>query len=192
MHDLAEGYLYSMHMVQHLMFTLVAAPLLIAGTPAWLWRALLRPRPVFVVWRFLTRPVVALILFNGLLLFTHWPELVEASVGSAWVHFTLHTLILGSAIVMWWPVMSPLPELPALAPPAQMLYLFVQSIAPDGPGVVPDVRAHAALPRVRDVPPDLGHVGAHRPARGRARHEDRRRADPVGVHRDDLLPLARA
>ncbi len=133
MHDLSEGYLYSMHMVQHLVFTLVSAPLLIAGTPAWMWRALLRPRPVFVVWRFLTRPVVALILFNGLLLFTHWPELVEASVGSEWVHFTLHTLILGSAIVMWWPVLSPLVELPSLAPPAQMLYLFVQSIAPTIP-----------------------------------------------------------
>ena len=41
-HDLAEGYLYSAHMVQHLVFTLVAAPLLIAGTPAWMWRAVLR------------------------------------------------------------------------------------------------------------------------------------------------------
>ena len=133
MHDLSEGYLYSMHMVQHLVFTLVSAPLLIVGIPAWMWRALLRPRPVLVVWRFLTRPVVALILFNGLLLFTHWPELVEASVGSEWVHFTLHALILGSAIVMWWPVLSPLVELPALAPPAQMLYLFVQSIAPTIP-----------------------------------------------------------
>ena len=72
-HDLAEGYLYSIHMVQHMLFTLVAPPLLIAGIPAWMWRMLLRPRPLFVAFRFLTRPVVALILFNGLLLFTHWP-----------------------------------------------------------------------------------------------------------------------
>lgn len=133
MHDLAEGYLYSMHMVQHLVFTLVAAPLLIAGIPAWMWRALLRPRPVFVVWRFLTRPVVALITFNGLLLFTHWPEMVDASVGSELTHFTLHALILGSAIVVWWPIMSPLVALPALSPPAQMMYLFIQSLAPTIP-----------------------------------------------------------
>src|SRR5918995_7435192 len=45
-HDLAEGYLYSAHMVQHMVFTLVAAPLLIAGTPAWMWRAVLSPRPL--------------------------------------------------------------------------------------------------------------------------------------------------
>ena len=132
-HDLAEGYLYSAHMVQHMVFTLVAAPLLIAGAPAWMWRAVLSPRPVFVAFRFLTRPVVALILFNGLLLFTHWPEVVKAAVTSEPTHFTLHVLLFGSAIVVWWPVMSPLVELPALAPPAQMMYLFVQSFAPTIP-----------------------------------------------------------
>jgi putative membrane protein len=132
-HDLAEGYLYSAHMVQHMVFTLVAAPLLVAGTPAWMWRTVLSPRPVFVAFRFLTRPVVALIAFNGLLLFTHWPEVVEASVGSELTHFTLHVLLFGSAIVVWWPVMSPLVELPALTPPAQMMYLFAQSLAPTIP-----------------------------------------------------------
>ena len=45
-HDLAERYLYIMHMTQHMLFTLVAAPLLIAGMPAWMRRALLAPRPV--------------------------------------------------------------------------------------------------------------------------------------------------
>ena len=132
-HDLAEGYLYSAHMVQHMVFTLVAAPLLIAGIPAWMWRTVLSPRPVFVAFRFFTRPVVALIVFNGLLLFTHWPEVVEASVGSELTHFTLHVLLFGSAIVVWWPVMSPLVELPALTPPAQMMYLFAQSLAPTIP-----------------------------------------------------------
>ena len=133
MHDLAEGYLYSMHMVQHMVFTLVAAPFLIAGIPAWMWRTVLSPRPVFVVFRFFTRPVVALIVFNGLLVFTHWPAVVAASVGSELTHFTLHVLIVTSAIVMWWPVMSPLVEMPALTPPGQMLYLFAQSITPTIP-----------------------------------------------------------
>lgn len=132
-HDLAEGYLYSVHMAQHLLFTLVAPPLLIAGTPAWMWRDILRPRWLFLAFRFLTRPIVALILFNGLLLFTHWPEVVDASVRSELTHFSLHVLLFGSAILVWWPVMSPLVELPALTPPAQMIYLFVQSLAPTIP-----------------------------------------------------------
>jgi putative membrane protein len=133
MHDLAERSLYSIHMVQHLLYTLVAAPLLIAGIPAWLWRDLLRPRAIGAIFGFLTRPVVALIAFNGILLFTHWPEVVDAAIHSEWIHFGLHVLLVGSAVVMWWPVMSPLPERPALAPPAQMLYLFLQSLAPTIP-----------------------------------------------------------
>ena len=132
-HDLAEGYLYSAHMAQHLLFTLVAPPLLIAGMPAWMWRDILRPRWLFLAFRFLTRPIVALILFNGLLLFTHWPEVVDASVRSELTHFSLHVLLFGSAILVWWPVMSPLVELPPLTPPAQMIYLFVQSLAPTIP-----------------------------------------------------------
>ena len=79
-HDLAEGYLYSMHMVQHMLFTLVAAPLLVAGMPAWMWRAVLRPAPLRAVWAFLARPLVPSLVFNGVLLFTHWPEVVSLSV----------------------------------------------------------------------------------------------------------------
>jgi putative membrane protein len=132
-HDLAERYLYSVHMVQHLLFTLVAPPLLLAGMPVWVVRAVLRPRWLRSLWAFLTRPVVALVVFNGLLLLTHWPEVVTASVGNEWLHFGLHTVLFTSAVVMWWPVMSPLPELPALSPPGQMMYLFLQSLAPTIP-----------------------------------------------------------
>jgi len=132
-HDLAEGYLYSVHMLQHMLFTLVAPPLLIAGIPAWMWRRLLRPRPLFVAFRFLTRPVVALVLFNGLLLFTHWPEIVRISVTSELAHFSLHLALFSAAMIAWWPVMSPLVELPSLSPPGQIMYLFIQSLAPTIP-----------------------------------------------------------
>jgi len=132
-HDLAERYLYSMHMVQHLLFTLVAPPLLLAGIPAWMMRSVLRPKPVRDLWRFLTRPVVALIVFNVVLLFTHWPVVVDRAVGNELTHFSLHLLLVASAAAMWWPVMSPLPEMPVLTPPGQMMYLFLQSLAPTIP-----------------------------------------------------------
>lgn len=132
-HDLAERYLYSMHMVQHLLFTLVAPPLLLAGIPAWMMRSVLRPKPVRDLWRFLTRPVVALVIFNSVLLFTHWPAVVDRAVGNELMHFSLHVVLVASAVVMWWPVMSPLPEMPALTPPGQMMYLFLQSLAPTVP-----------------------------------------------------------
>lgn len=132
-HDLAERYLYHVHMVQHVLFTLIAPPLLIAGMPAWLLRRLLGPRPVATVFGFLTKPLVALIMFNSALLFVHWPAVVELSVRSEWAHFGLHVVLVSTALLMWWPVMSPLPEYPALPAPGQMMYLFLQSLAPTIP-----------------------------------------------------------
>jgi putative membrane protein len=132
----------------------VAAPLLLTGTPAWMWRALLRPAPVRAVWALLTRPLVALIVANGVLFFVHWPAVVTLSVRSELAHFSLHTLLLGSAIVMWWPVLSPLPELPALSRPGQLMYLFFQSLAPTIPasfltfGTEPLYPIYATFPRI--------------------------------------------
>jgi putative membrane protein len=158
-HDLAESYLYSLHMVQHMLFTFVAAPLLLTGTPAWMWRAMFRPGPLRAVWALLTRPLVALIVANGVLLFMHWPEVVSLSVRSELAHFSLHTLLLGSAIVMWWPVLSPLPELPPLSRPGQLLYLFFQSLAPTIPasfltfGTEPLYPIYATFPRIWGMDP---------------------------------------
>ena len=158
-HDLAEGYLYSVHMVQHMLFTFIAAPLLLTGMPSWMWRELLRPAPVRAAWAFVTRPLMALIVANGVLLFTHWPEVVTLSVGSELAHFLLHALLLGSAIVMWWPVLSPLPELPPLSRPAQLLYLFFQSLAPTIPasfltfGTEPLYAVYATFPRIWGIGP---------------------------------------
>jgi len=132
-HDLAERYLYHVHMEQHMLFTLIAPPLLIAGMPAWLLRRFLRPRSVATVFGFMTKPLVALIVFNSALLFVHWPAVVELSVRSEWSHFGLHVLLVSTALSMWWPVMSPLPEYPALPAPGQMMYLFLQSLAPTIP-----------------------------------------------------------
>jgi putative membrane protein len=153
-HDLAERYLYSMHMVQHMLFTFLAAPLLLTGTPAWMWRALLRPAPVRAAWALLTRPLVALLVANGVLFFVHWPAVVTLSVRSEFAHFSLHTLLLGSAIVMWWPVLSPLPELPPMSRPGQLMYLFFQSLAPTIPasfltfGTEPLYPIYATFPRI--------------------------------------------
>jgi putative membrane protein len=58
---------------------------------------------------------------------------VDLSVRSELVHFSVHVLLFGASIVVWWPILSPLPERPALTPPAQLLFLFFQSLAPTIP-----------------------------------------------------------
>ncbi len=129
-HDISEQYLLSVHMFQHLLFTLVAPPLLLAGTPAWLWQALLRRPGVMPVARLLVNPLVAFGVFNFLILITHLPEVVDYALYHHWFHFGVHAALVVSALMMWWPVMSNVPELPRLSYPLQMAYLFVQSLLP--------------------------------------------------------------
>ena len=132
-HDVAEGYLYSAHMVQHMLLTLVVALLLLVGTPAWMARNLLGHGGLLRLTRALSRPVTGLIQFNLVLVLSHWPVVVEATVRYHPLHFVAHAVLLASAVLMWMPVASPLPEIRRIKPPAQMLYLFLQTIVPTVP-----------------------------------------------------------
>jgi len=153
-HDLSERYLFSVHMFQHMLISLVAPPLLLFGMPAWLLRLLLRPRWVHAVVRQATRPFVALVLFNAVILLTHWPAWVNLTLHSEPFHFFSHTMLFLSASCMWWPVLSPLPEMPTLSYPARMLYLFLQSIVPTVPasiltfGSTPLYHFYTTVPRI--------------------------------------------
>ncbi len=159
-HDLAEGYLYSVHMVQHLLFTLVASVLLLLGTPAWMARRLLgvmrrdAPTRRLRVVRVLSRPLGGLIQFNLVLVLSHWPAVVEATVRYHPLHFVAHAVLLASAVLMWMPVASPLPEVPRATAPMQMLYLFLQTVVPTVPasfltfGSHPLYQIYETLPRL--------------------------------------------
>ena len=132
-HDIAERYNFSVHMVQHLMYTMVVPPLFLLGIPTWLFRWMLGNHRVFAVVRALSRFLPALVIFNVVLVFTHWPLVVDAALHSGWVHFGVHALLFTSSLIVWMPVVSPLPEIPRLQPLLRMLYLFTWSIVPTIP-----------------------------------------------------------
>ena len=130
LHELGDNYLFSAHMVQHLLMTLVAPPLLLLGTPAWLIRPLLSGARVLRVARFLTLPVVAFVLFNTVFALWHVPALYDLALRELGIHILEHLMFLGAGAIMWWPILSPLPELPRPQYLVQMLYLFVQPTVP--------------------------------------------------------------
>lgn len=134
MHDVAERYLYSVHMVQHTLLALVIPAMFLRATPEWLGRLILGAPGdrAYDAVRWLARPVAAAIVFNAVQLVTHWPELVNASVSNGLLHYGLHTLAVLTALVMWIPVCGPFPEM-RISLPAQMVYLFTMSIAPTVP-----------------------------------------------------------
>ena len=76
-----------------------------------------------------TKPVVAIIIFNAMFAGWHFPVLYESAVRIHELHIVEHLLFIGASVIMWWPVMSPLPELPRLSYPGQVLYLFVVAIS---------------------------------------------------------------
>ncbi len=189
-HDIAERYNFSVHMVQHLMFTMVVAPLLLLGMPAWLLRRVLAPRWLFDTVRTLARFIPALVIFNVVLVFTHWPLIVNEALTSGWVHFLIHALLLVSSLIVWMPIVSPLPEIPRLAPVLQMLYLLRVVGRADGAGVVPDLRLVAAVQVLRTCACTCSEFHhARGSAGGRTDHENRCRTPPVGNHRRSVLPL---
>lgn len=128
-HDIAEERLYSVHMVQHVLLSFVAAPLFLLATPTWLARLVLGGSRVV---RLLSRPVVAGVIYNAVVVFTHWQNVVNGSVANGTLHYGLHTLLVGASLLMWFPVCGPVPEL-RLSLPGQMIYLFLMSIVPTVP-----------------------------------------------------------
>ncbi len=127
-HDLSDDYLFSAHMVQHLLLTLLVPPLLIAGTPGTLLRPALKYKPVRALARFLTGPFSCYAIFNLTIIIWHLPPFYNAAMANHNIHIVEHLFFMSAAVLMWWPFMSPLPELPRLPYPGQMLYCFVMSI----------------------------------------------------------------
>ena len=128
-HDLSDDYLFSAHMVQHLLLTFAVPPLLLAGTPGWMLRPVLSRPEIAPLARFFTRAPICFIVFNVVIAGWHLPVLYNAAMADHGLHIVEHLMFLVAAVLMWWPLLSQLPELPRLAYPGQMLYSFVMSIA---------------------------------------------------------------
>jgi putative membrane protein len=127
-HDLSDGYLFSAHMVQHLILTLAMPPLLIAGVPGDMLRPLLRYRPIGAIARVVTRPIACFVIFNVIIALWHIPFFYNAAMADHNIHILEHLMFMVAAVLMWWPLLSPLPELPRLAYPGQMLYSWLMTI----------------------------------------------------------------
>ncbi len=131
LHDIGESSLFIFHMIEHLGISLIVPPLLLYGTPWWVTRMLVLP--ILPVMRILTKPLVALFLFNATLGLIHVPGILTLMLESELFHFAAHLVLFLTAILMWWPVVGPIPDLPRLQPFQRMGYLFLQSLVPTVP-----------------------------------------------------------
>jgi putative membrane protein len=159
LHDLSDDFLFSAHMVQHLVLVFAVAPLLLAGTPGAMLRPALDWPGVGPLARWLTRPTIAYVLFNVAFAAWHLPPLYNLAMAEHPIHIVEHLMFLVVAVIMWWPLLSPLPELPRLPYPGQMLYCFLMSVPMSIVAVYVALADHilypayAAAPRVTSLSP---------------------------------------
>jgi putative membrane protein len=124
-HDLSDLYLFSAHMVQHLLLAQVFPLLLLLGLPLWLRLWLLRPRPVAAAWGLIAGVPAGFILYTVVFSIWHVPALYNLMMRDHNFHIVMHLMVMGSAILMWWPVLGGEAVKKPLSSPAQMLYLFL-------------------------------------------------------------------
>lgn len=126
--QLGEDFLFSAHMVQHMLLVYAVPPLLLWGTPSWLADWLLGPASVRRVWRFFCNPVFAGLLFTFLYTAWHIPSLYEVALQVKWAHVLEHWTMFLPALWFWWSILSPSKRLPAMNYGLRMLYIFVLMI----------------------------------------------------------------
>jgi cytochrome c oxidase assembly factor CtaG len=132
---LADLYLFSAHMLQHMLLILLAAPLLVVGVPPEVYRAALRWRPAAALASAARRPGIAFTLATGTLALWHVPALYNAALGDEALHAVEHLTFLVTFVIFWWPILSPLPE-HRLGTGAALAYLAAAAIANSLLGVI--------------------------------------------------------
>jgi len=129
LHTLSDEYLFSAHMVQHMLLMLVMPSFLIMGLPPWLIRKAMERPGVKKAARFLTHPVVAFLAYNVTFIGWHIPQMYNWALVSHDLHIFQHLMFMSVAVMMWWPVVNPVPELERIPTgPLLMMYVFAFGI----------------------------------------------------------------
>ena len=126
--ELGDSYLFSAHMVQHLVLTMIGPPLLVIGTPGWFIKPLVRNKIAFRVAKALTYPAVAFVLYNVDFWLWHAPPLYNATLENQNIHILEHLTFIVFGILNWWPMFSQSKDLPRLSIGGQVLYLFLSGM----------------------------------------------------------------
>ena len=102
-----DEFLFSLHMLQHLLLMMVAPPLVLLGIAGVRPPATDRHPALRRIWWAITRPWPALLLFNAVMLVWHIPALYNTTLTVEPVHVLEHLSFIAAGIVFWWPVIDP-------------------------------------------------------------------------------------
>jgi putative membrane protein len=126
--DLSSQRIFAMRMLQDLLQTLILPPMLLLGLPGWMLRPAMVNRWVSPVAKLLTNPVVAFLVFSGVFVTAHFPPVFDHACRNENFQIFVNLCLMASGLLMWWPIVSPLPEMPRLSYPMRILYIFLLMI----------------------------------------------------------------
>jgi len=121
---LGDDYLFSAHMLQHMMLGTIAPPLLIAGLPASFVQSWLRFPIIAKLERIFSYAPLALIIGCATFWVWHLPYLYNLALENEVVHVVEHILFIITGTMLWWPVLKPIPQ-GKLSPMAAIIYLSI-------------------------------------------------------------------
>lgn len=107
--DLLGHFMFSIHMTKMAIMYLLVPPLMIYGMPDWFFLRFAKWHRLTKVLRFLTHPIISVLLFTGFFSLYHVPFVFDLSMTNAYVRALYNTVLLVTAFFSWWPLMSPLP-----------------------------------------------------------------------------------
>ncbi len=126
--SIGEKYLFSVHMLQHVLLILLIPPFFILGCPKWLANLLFRMEGIGRILRFLVHPVVACVVFNATLLLWHIPFFYELALRDKLLHLFEHVCFVVAGVFMFWPLLGQSDETPLLPQPLKLLYILAVNI----------------------------------------------------------------
>lgn len=122
---IAELFLFSAHMVQHMLLIYIAPTLLIYGMPAWLIDAFIERTKLRPLLRLLTNPACGGILFTFGFTLWHIPTLYEAALIDKRVHILEHFTMFSLGLLMLWPFMTLSKSVPRRSFPIRLITIFL-------------------------------------------------------------------
>jgi len=126
--DLLGHMTMTAHMTQMAVLYLIVPPFFIFGVPNWIWRKIFNNRVMKPIVKFLTKPLIALVMFNGSFSLYHIPLIFDFVKINVFIHAATTTFIFIAAFFMWWPLINKLEEWNTLSGIKKVGYIFADGM----------------------------------------------------------------
>lgn len=126
--DLMGHIMFYAHMMQMALLYLLIPPIVILAVPEWIWKRLWSMKIINRLFSFFTKPLLALLLFNGMFSMYHMPLVFDQVKTDFWLHAVFTSVLFLFAVFMWWPLINKLDEQSSLSGLRKVAYVFASGV----------------------------------------------------------------